>query len=308
MQQGSDLPGATLGVGFFSAGRQNLAAEGSAQFTLAPDTEKPTLKTTSNPRKGTRVKAGDQIRVRMEASEEYGEHRTGWQSGVKKIQLRDESLNRDVPPHYEDNGPMRACAQKPWKQWLEVTYTVPPNPPPVIRLRATAWDFAGNKDYDVAEFPTSDWQGTLQWSAEQRVHTGVQYFSGTIELALSSDGRGGLTGTALGTQSQKLRYAGCPASDTVTPGTFRARLTASQSTDPSALSIRVSEPAFAPPQVTPCPAGMPATAGSIHEWPGFHEALTALPVTGNDTIQSTRQAAIHGGTVRYTVNLKRAPN
>ena len=36
-------------------------------------------------------------------------------------------------------------------------------PPPIIRLRAIAEDFAGKKDEDVAEFPTGDWHGKFEW-------------------------------------------------------------------------------------------------------------------------------------------------
>jgi hypothetical protein len=189
---GSDLPGAKLTVTFDS---RNRAANKTETLTLAPDMEKPTLKTTSQPPKGTKVNPGDRIIVRMEASEEYGDARRGWQSGIKKIQLRDESLNRDVPPYHVDNGPMRPCAQKPWKQQLEVTYVVPPNPPPVIRLRATAWDFAGNKDDDVGEFPTGDWVGTFTYEG---VSVAAVKSHASADIVLNHDGQGNLRGTMVG--------------------------------------------------------------------------------------------------------------
>lgn len=149
----SDLPGAKLTVRLIS---YESTADVSTTITLSPDTEKPTLTTTSTPRKGSRVKPGDTIRVRMEASEEYNTYRNGWQTGVKKIQLIDESRNQVVPGHFENTGGPRPCKEKQWKQFLEVTYTVPPNPPPVIRLRAVAEDFAGNVDTDVGEFFTEN--------------------------------------------------------------------------------------------------------------------------------------------------------
>ena len=153
----SDLPGAKITAQLIS---YDSKADVSSTIILTPDTEKPTLNTSSTPRKGTKVKAGDTIKVRMEASEEYTSTRSGWQTGVKRIQLIDEGPNPVVVPRWEGIG-MRACSAKQWKQFLEVTYTVPANPPPVIRLRAIAEDFAGNKDEDVAEFPTTDvWSGT----------------------------------------------------------------------------------------------------------------------------------------------------
>ncbi|MFM9849170.1 MAG: hypothetical protein ACKVP3_18660 [Hyphomicrobiaceae bacterium] len=113
---GSDLPGAKLTVSFQSDARP---ANTSRMLTLAPDKDKPTLKTTSTPSKGTKVKPGDTINVRMEASEEYNSTRYGWQTGVKKIQLTDESRNQVVPPLWEAAGDPRAHAprssgSKPW--------------------------------------------------------------------------------------------------------------------------------------------------------------------------------------------------
>jgi hypothetical protein len=81
---GSDLPGARFEATFTS----RTAANTLIMITLSPVTEKPTLKTTSTPPKGTKVKPGDTIKIRMEASEEYNHPRLGWQTGVKKIQLR----------------------------------------------------------------------------------------------------------------------------------------------------------------------------------------------------------------------------
>ena len=79
---GSDLPGADVRVAFVSG---NKSANATRAFTLAQDTEKPTLTTTSNPKRGTKVDSKQKIVVRMQASEQYGEPRIGWQTGVKKI-------------------------------------------------------------------------------------------------------------------------------------------------------------------------------------------------------------------------------
>ena len=163
---GSDLPGAELTVKFIS---ETTAANTSSVLTLQADKDKPTLTTTSQPANGTKVKPGDAIKVKMRASEEYNDPRYNWQTGVKKIQLTDESRNQIVPPHFE-GAEMRPCAEKQWKQTLEITYTVPPNPPPIIRLRAVAEDFAGNQDFDVGEFPTGDWFGTIKKTAKGGGH------------------------------------------------------------------------------------------------------------------------------------------
>ena len=154
----------------------NPRADATVRFTLSRDSLKPKLTTTSTPPKGTKVKPDDQIKVRMHASERYEDAGGGsWQTGVKKIQLTDESRNQVVPPHWEGTE-MRPCNQKQWEQTLEVTYTVPPNPPPIIRLRAIAEDFAGNKDDDLGEFPTKgDWYGTLELSASRQLTVTTPY-------------------------------------------------------------------------------------------------------------------------------------
>jgi hypothetical protein len=212
----SDLPGARFRLKFTA---NDPAANLAYVTTLARDTEKPTLTTTSVPRKGTKVSAGDRIRVRMEASEEYVEGtRTGWQTGIKRIQLRDESRGEDVVPHFEDAGPAKPCGQKMWKQWIEVTYTVRPNPPPVIRLVATAWDHGGNKDTDVGEFPTADWYGTFEMESAGRYRT-------RAEIKLDRDDRGNLTGTMVGEQWVDYSWNGGKCFQrTIRPNRFRVSL------------------------------------------------------------------------------------
>jgi hypothetical protein len=214
---GSDLPGAKLTISFVSA---NPAARRTETLTLRPDTEKPTLKTTSTPRKGTKVKPGDQINIRMEASEEYSDVRTNWQSGVKKLQLTDESRSQVVPPYWE-GAEMRPCAEKQWKQTLEVTYTVPPNPPPVIRLRAVAEDFAGNKDDDVGEFPTGDWHGTIRKTAKGggHNHTIDVDFAFEIESSGTIKGR---AGARISTEAGQV--PGCTMLWTYSPSEFEIPL------------------------------------------------------------------------------------
>jgi hypothetical protein len=101
----SDLPGAKLTARLIVSPSK---AHVSTTITLAPDTDKPTLRTTSTPRKGARAKPGDTIKIRMEASEEYVDRqREGWQTGAKKLQLIDQGPNPVVTPHWEGDQ-MRA--------------------------------------------------------------------------------------------------------------------------------------------------------------------------------------------------------
>jgi hypothetical protein len=189
---GSDLPDAKLAISFVSA---NPAARVAKTILLGPDTEKPSLKTTSVPPKGSKVKPGATIKVRMEASEEYSDDRLYWQTGVKKILLRDESRNQDMPGHFESSGAPQPCRQKAWKRWLEASYTVPENPPPIIRLRAIAEDFAGNKDDDVAEFPTGEvWKGTVKLERDGH-NPRCSAIKSETEFTIAVADNGAVTGT-----------------------------------------------------------------------------------------------------------------
>ena len=228
---GSDLPGAELTVKFVS---ELPEANASAVMVLAPDKDKPTLTTTSQPTNGTKVKPGDIIKIKMQASEEYNNPRYNWQTGVKKVQLTDESRNQIVPPHFE-GAEMRPCAEKQWKQMLEVTYTVPSNPPPIIRLRAVAEDFAGNQDFDVGEFPTGDWYGTFNWNHDCEGGM-TDKTKGISDLALDYDGQGNLTGTLAGSIPDRVQVIqGCSVTF-LAPGSFSARLVGSYTPGPGAFS------------------------------------------------------------------------
>ena len=234
----SDLPGANLTVRLIS---YNSTADVSTILTLAPDTDKPSLKTTSVPPKGTKVKAGSTIKVRMDASEEYGATRENWQTGVKKIWLRDESRNQYVSPQFENNGLPQPCERKLWKKSLEVTYTVPENPPPIIRLRAIAEDFAGNKDDDVAEFPTGDWSGRLEWSMRVGPAQGWSRFYGAADLAVNAVGQGALAGTIEGTANMEGDSPECPHVTTLAPTIGRARLIGSYTAGADTMTLAVQQ-------------------------------------------------------------------
>lgn len=126
-------------------------------YGVPPDTTAPTLHTSSQPKKGSRVKPGQQIVVTMTARDET----TRWQTGIKTIELFADSeggrlvKSQPYPPHPP------TCARQPEPQTLSATYTVPSDPPPIVRLRAVAKDHAGHQDFDVGEFPTGDWYGTI---------------------------------------------------------------------------------------------------------------------------------------------------
>ncbi|MFM9847355.1 MAG: hypothetical protein ACKVP3_09345 [Hyphomicrobiaceae bacterium] len=150
------------------------------------DRTPPTLRTTSNPPKGSKVQPGQRIIVRMAGRDDTDR----WQTGVKTIQLvADSEAGRFiVSENYEP------CSE-PKEKRAEATYTVPADPPPIVRLTALAEDHAGLMDKDIGEFPTGDFYGTFTTTT---VSAGQDRFRTLADLVLNHDGRGNLTGTMTG--------------------------------------------------------------------------------------------------------------
>lgn len=124
----------------------------------------PKLKTTSVPPKGTKVKPGDTIKITMTAADDSN----AAQSGIRAIQLVDQQSNGIVPdPWYADGKVSKCSAAARNPPPLTVTYKVPENPPPIVRLEASAEDFAGNVERDLGTFPTGDWHGT--WKLHRKI-------------------------------------------------------------------------------------------------------------------------------------------
>jgi hypothetical protein len=278
---GSDLPGTKLTVSFISP---NQAANASRTFILAPDTEKPTLAVKSRPREGSKVGSQQEIKVRMTASEQYANGRIGWQTGVKKIQLRDEISNRDVPPSLEEAAPA-PCAKKSWERQLDVTYRVPSNPPPVIRLRACAWDHAKNEDCKTAEFPTGDWYGSIEFS--EQLGNGRHW--GRYDITLEYDGQGNLKGRMAGTRHWDKQ---------TTPSQLSAKLVGQYTPGQNAMSLQIVDPEQSAGKFA---GGHPWGGGLLWVEP-LQRHFRNLPVANDGSVKST--AEVWGE--RWTLTLQRA--
>jgi hypothetical protein len=183
---GDDLPGAKVTVRYESI--DDPAAKATTTFTLADDAEAPELDVHSTPQKGTKVKAGDKIMVRITADETAPvPGHFGWQTGVESIELLADSLHVDGKRY----GPVPLpCGRKSWKQTFETTYTVPQNPPPLIRLTARAKDYHPNTATKDAEFPTGDWYGTIKVKGKGNVYDE----EGELTFAFSEAPDGTLSG------------------------------------------------------------------------------------------------------------------
>jgi hypothetical protein len=156
------------------------------KFTPDDDKDAPKLKVTSIPKKGTKVKAGDKIRVTITASERYEDGHKSWPTGVRSIQLTaDDGL--------VDSKDYGRVPQPCERRTFEATYTVPRNPPAIVHLTAIAEDGVGNNDSEVGEFPTGDmWSGTLHAKSSQFWGPGGQCIDEewdiNLDLVVLSDG------------------------------------------------------------------------------------------------------------------------
>ena len=187
----------------------------------AQDKEKPRLETNSKPPKGTKVQPGQQIVVTMVARDDANQ----WQSGIKTVTLVADSegdrliAGPTYPPHS-----VAGCTGTPPVREVRATYIVPANPPPVVRLTATAMDHVGLADSDVGEFPTGDFYGTF---TQVSFTVGRDVFRTRADIVLNHDGKGNLTGTMTG-QNEHVDYStgGC-SFRMVQPGRFRVGLVGS---------------------------------------------------------------------------------
>jgi len=282
----------------------------SAQMSYGPrDLEKPTLHTSSTPRIGTKVKAGDRITVTMVARDNVN----SWQTGIQTIQLKAESEGNLLVPNAQSYPARpRDCNRPPEERRHVVVYTVPANPPPVVRLRAIAEDFANQHDTDIAEFPTGELAGRFEW--RHIIHgAGGGETVAVADFSLDSDGQGNLTGRMTGQIPQRTwNVPGCPTRF-VGPGSFQAKLVGSYTPGSNTFSAQVTESQNTGPRAVDCGGttrNMPFY--EVHQTPIFRDAFRDLRAAADGSWRSSgeRSGSMGGGsyTTRYSLTLRRTQN
>jgi hypothetical protein len=178
------------------------------------DKEPPKLHTSSVPPKGSKVNPGDQITVTMVARDDA----TTWQTGIQRIQLVAQSQGdalvgaQDYPPVIRPT-----CEGRPEPRTLVLTYRVPRDPPPIVRLRAIAEDFANHHDTDIGEFPIGDWYGTIKKTAKGGGHNHTI----DIDYAFEIESSGTLKGRAFARiTTEEGQVPGCTMLWTYSPSEF----------------------------------------------------------------------------------------
>ena len=116
-------------------------------INAARDDMAPTLDVEWTPPKGSKVTVGTRIAAKAVARDDANL----WQTGIKTIDL---NVDRGGPFGFEDfPQPPRTCERLPPPRTLDGVYTVPSDPPPLVRLRAIAKDYAGNETETVGRVP-----------------------------------------------------------------------------------------------------------------------------------------------------------
>lgn len=150
---GSDLPGTV--VRFEISG----SATGSEAYTL-PDLSSVLIAgIEATPAEGARVEAGDRIGVQALAM------LMPPAQGIKVLYVDDGSELLESVGNASGTDRPIACDVGRYFAFLQATYVVPQEPPPVVRLCANAEGFDGTVATDCASFFTSDgqtWKGTLR--------------------------------------------------------------------------------------------------------------------------------------------------
>ncbi|MGQ0761969.1 MAG: hypothetical protein ACT4OT_08135 [Acidobacteriota bacterium] len=285
----------------------DAGSDGEVRVEYGPleDKQRPTLNTTSVPRQGSKVGPEVQIQVTMVARD----NANPYQTGIKLIQLTADPGGLQQPVGEYGSAPSARCGSRVLERTLVVTYRVPSNPPPIVRLTALAEDYKGlQADADVAEFPTTgDWYGTLEFSTDG-VTAGVRT---TIrdqgEIVLTYDGRGNLEGTLVANRSFKQNSPDCPWEVTI-PNKLRGKLLGLYTPGAEVMSLQLVEPVIAPAPRKDCPGGGYVYSGdSIHEIPQFKSVLRNLRAAGAGIFRSSTEWEYPSGyTNRISLTLRRA--
>ena len=202
---GSDLPGAKF---------RFFVSTTSTDVTLGNDTSDPTVKVISTPARGTKVRTGDKINLKVTANEQ----RSGgsWQTGVKVIQITAEPGGLVKDPWVNPSNLPKACDDKTWEQKDEATYTVPKDPPPIIKICVIAEDYAGNQGVKCGEFRTGN-----KWNGKFHLVSSVSNFNETWDGKFSVVV--GANGDVQGKGSAHRVAAQCPWGNNATKAEFDVR-------------------------------------------------------------------------------------
>jgi hypothetical protein len=251
---------------------------------------------TVSPPSGTKVKSGRRMTIKVTATEPE----SGWQSGIKRIQIEDVDQHSNLQL-WDNDAPMpRPCGNAGLAKTIEATAEVPERP--VWHLRVTAIDYSNNRVVEKVDYPTGDWSGTIDWSIPHR--NGRHW--GRLDLALDYDGKGNLTGRMAGDEHQEAKWESCQQT-TQTPAKLSANLVGQYTPGRNTMSLQIAEPQFEKGQLSlsgcgPGYSGAFGGGGPLHQ-PGLAELLNSLAVTADGGFEARGQWAVTPASAQSTLHM-----
>jgi hypothetical protein len=265
------------------------------------DTAPPTI-TVSAP-SGTKVRNGQRRTITVTATEPS----TGWQAGVKQIQIEDLDRRTHLEPWDNPAPAPRPCSNAGLTQTISRSYVVPPDVL-VARLKITVRDYHNPQHAVLVEYPIGDWYGTFETSEDSVVRGVRTTIKDTLDIVLEHDGKGNLEGTLAGNRHFKQNMPDCPWEITV-PNKLRGKLLGSYTPGAGVMTIQLVEPVIGPMPKKDCPRGGYIISGySIHETADFKRILGSPRAAGDGTYRSSRQWSEGPINYNYSLTLRPAQN
>ena len=265
---------------------------------------------TVSPPSGTKVKSGRRMTIKVTATEPE----SGWQSGIKRIQIEDIDQHSNLQLWDNDAPTPRPCGNAGLTKTIEATAEVPVQP--MWHLRVTAIDYSNNRVVEKVDYPTGDWYGTFGWTHLCVGGGNRDETRGISELTLDHDGRGNLTGTLAGSTPERAQTIPPCSFRYVAPGTFSAKLVGSYTPGQDTFSAQATEGRTTPGRASwACPAGTNVTDQAfftVYEGPMFRDAFRDLRRQPDGSRKSSGESTFSAGgstcTTTYSLTLRQAQN
>jgi hypothetical protein len=282
----------------FVRGPQDQDGAVTVTYQQAPDIERPLIVIT--PRLPRQVKGGDTVPFQIDA----GDTKTKWESGIRSLQLRNDTIPGLVEPNFQDSRGRAPCPREPEtmiRSW-PVQYRVPRNPPVLIEFKGFAEDFAGNNATDTAILTTGQFSGHFEWSHKTTAADGsTEEASGDYVFSFDTDREGVVTGRIVGWNDVRFEGSTCPIVR-LSRGSLAGNLAGSYTGGTFSISIETLDRDEDYPKVQYCGVGAPAGPHRVVVgFALFQEAFLRLRPQPDGSLQSRKVAGASPGSCTLTL-------
>ena len=263
------------------------------------DTGPPTI--TVTPPSGTKVKNGQRLTIRVTATEPP----TGWQAGVKQIQIEDVDRHTNLAPWDNPAPAPRPCGNTGLTHTIERSYVVPPDVS-VAHLKMTARDYHNPQNALLVEYPTADWYGTIKKTAKGGGHN--HNIDINFEFVVEPDGS--IKGSARARiTTAPDQFSGCTTLWTYSPSEFDIPLSGRRDGENFEIAL---DPGTTTATITlagPCAEGQPSNTIPGHLNPAVYPE-TKHRISARDgatnTVERTVGTLPWGVIMRATIEIRQA--